>query len=474
MLRFAPARTPAARFGRAVAALSLAWLAAGGSFTSSARAGQPPPAPPADLPRIAVVGLHQASLSVAAQQAAAEQIGAAIESGGAYDALGPSDVAGALTGRAELVLEEGLLGSARAALQGGKNAYNQASPDDAIALLMTAIEDYRGVFPGILVVDEVWESWVYLGTSHLQRDPPDELAARSAFSAAVALSPTRPLNPALYPPNVVELFGEVQADLAPHGVKLDIASEQPVEVFVDGAARGTTPAVVTGVLPGEHFVVGRGDGTEAFARLDVGMPGAAVAGDTVGGISLSVQLSPSAPILGEPAGSPVGRSTQTADLYSALGRRAQDLDYVLVGGVIDGSLSLQLLHVASNTYSKPIALPVAGEATDEAVQAVPLLLGAIGPAGTFTATAAAPEALDIGANSLLALILDGQVAPTVTEVPVVGPPVVIEKKSKLGLVLGIVGGVVAASAAGGGTYLIATSGPPDPADLNHGVIAVQF
>ncbi|MEZ4238093.1 MAG: hypothetical protein R3F59_18490 [Myxococcota bacterium] len=433
----------------------------------------------AATPRIGVVGIHQSSLGEPQQRTLCDRLVTAIEAAGDYDALSPGEVAAAVAGREEVVLEEGLLSQAREALQNGKNAYNQASPDDAITLLQQALEAYRGVFSGAFVVEEVWETWVYLGTSHLQKDPPDEAAARKAFAAALALLPDRPLNPALYPPHVIELFGDVRSELLPHGVKLELTlaagpGEAPATVRIDGIEKGVTPLTVTGVLPGEHFVVARESRREAFARLDVPMAGTD-AGGAVTPIVQQVPLALGVPVLGEAASTPVGRAEQIASLYGALGRRAQGVDYLLVTGVADGSLSLQLLRVATGTFSQAVALPLAGDPSEAVVQAVPLMLATLKPDGSFTATAPAPAPLDIGADSLLALLLDGFVQPvTAAPVPVPVPVTPRERggKPKVGLVLGIVGGVVAASAAGTGGYLLLQK--PEPIPPEQGVIRVAF
>jgi hypothetical protein len=438
----------------------------------------------AEVPTIGVVGVHQISMDEARQLAASQGLVAAIEAGGRWDGLGPGEIAAAVAGRESVILEEGLLSAARLSLQSGKNAYNQASPEDAVAQLEQAIEGYRDVFSGAFVVEELWEAWVYLGTSHLQRDPPDEVAARKAFASALALLPHRPLNPALYPPHVIELFQAVQADQARHGVKLEltVAGDGPATVWIDGVERGQTPLTVPDVLPGEHFVVARADRREAFARLDVPMPGVVEGEGAPAPVVQQVPLALGAPVLGEPAASPLGRANQTAALYGALGRRSEGVDYMLVTGVHDGSLSLQLMRVATGTFSKAVELPLAGDAGEAAVRAVPLMLSAIQPDGSFTATAPAPAPLDLGANPLLALLLDRHVQP-------VQPVVDVGDgggtggsagggKVKVGVVLGIVGGVVAAGVAGTGGYLLLSDGQGPGTNPgtgpNQGAIRIQF
>lgn len=422
-----------------------------------------------------MVGIHQASLDHADQERAIAELVAAIEATGRFDALPPTEVATTIAGRESVVLEEGLLAAGRQQLTSGKNAYNQASPDDAIPHLESAIESLRAAFSGTNTADDLWEAWVYLGTSHLQRDPPDEAAARAALSQAIALSPSRPLNPALYPPNVMELFGDLQTALQSQVTSLSITTDGPANVWIDGVDKGASPVVVSGVVPGVHHVLARGESVQAYAQVDVVAPvppdpSVPAAPEAVPGAPQAVALTLGPMRLGEGSPSAVGRSNEVASTYLALGNRADGLDYLLIVGVADSVLEVQLLGTTTDTFSKAIELPYGDDADDEAAQAVPLLLNGIDGSGGFAATAAVPAPIDIGANSELALLLTGRITPIpVGAIPLdTQPPP--QKKSKLGAVLGIVGGVVVAGAAGTGTWLY-LQGQQDP---DQGSIIVSF
>ena len=97
------------------------------------------PALAAEGPRIAVVDLHQSELATADQQRAIEGIAEAIEATGRFDALVGDEVVRTIQGREKIILEDGLLAEARQDLANGKNSYNQASPEDAIAHLEASI-----------------------------------------------------------------------------------------------------------------------------------------------------------------------------------------------------------------------------------------------------------------------------------------------------------------------------------------------
>jgi len=420
-----------------------------------------------DLPRIGVVGIHQASLDPADQERAIQQIVAAIEATGRFDALSPAEIATTLVGREAIVVEDGLLAFGRLQLANGKNAYNQASPDDAIPWLESAIESLRAAFSGTNDAADLWEAWVWLGASHLQRDPPDEAAA-AALSQAYALAPSRPLNPATYPPNVVELFDRRARELEGRAA-LAVTTDLPANVWVDGVDRGPSPADVQGVVPGVHHVLARAPGAQSYLQVEVPPvdPAAPTAPQPI-----ALTLGPVR--LGEGAASASGRSAEIAAIYRSLGKRSEGLDYLLIIGVSDSMLEVQLLSTSIDTFSKPIELPYVDDADDEAAQAVPLLLNGVDPSGAFGATSPTAVPIDVAANTALALLLTQQIAPVAVGGPEVEPPVVPpKKKSKVGVVLGVVGGVLVAGAAGTGTWLYLQS-QEEPAPADQGVIVVQF
>jgi hypothetical protein len=421
------------------------------------------------------VGLHQASLDLTDQQRAIDALVAAIEATGRFDALPLTEVASTIAGRESVIVEEGLLAEARQDLATGKSAYNQAATEDAIAALESAIQRFLGAFAATNDTTDLWEAYVTLGSAQLQGDPPDEVAARLAFTEAVALAPTRPLNPALYPPNVVELFNTVQGQVATAGSSVELVADGASTIWLDGVLKGPSPQSVTGVPPGTHHALARGTNTQGYVRFELRPPAGAADPNLPAGTPKTIPVTLGPVGLGDAAASAVGRSNQIASLYQALGNRADGLDYVLIAGVSDSLLILQLLSTKSDTFSKAMELPYTGDADDEAAQAIPLLLGGVDAAGSFTAVAPVPGPLDLSSNASLASLLTAQVSP----IPVGGPlPETGDdddgkgdgKKSKLPLVLGLVGGslLVAGGATGGYLWL---QGSDDP---NQGAVVIQF
>jgi hypothetical protein len=422
-----------------------------------------------------VVGLHQASLDLTEQQRAIDAIVAAIEATGRFDALPLTEVASTIAGRESVIVEEGLLADARQDLATGKSAYNQAATEDAIVALESAIERLLGVFAATNDTTDLWEAYVTLGSAHLQGDPPDDVAARLAFTEAVALAPSRPLNPALYPPNVVELFGQVQGQVATSGHTVEIVADGASTIWLDGVLKGPSPQSVTGVPPGMHHALARGTNTQGYVRFELRPPTPAPPDPASTGTAQTIQVQLGPVGLGDAAASAVGRSNQIASLYQALGNRADGLDYVLIAGVSDSLLVLQLLSTGSDTFSKAMELPYTDDADDEAAQAIPLLLGGIDSTGGFVSVAPVPGPLDLSSNAALASLLTTQVSavPVGGLVPETGDDDDDDgkgKKSKVPLVLGIVGGSLLIAGGGAGAYFL-TEGSGEP---NQGAVIIQF
>jgi hypothetical protein len=161
------------------------------------------------------------------------------------------------------------------------------------------------------------------------------------------------------------------------------------------------------------------------------------------------------PFLGTAGASRRERAEQTASLYRALGTRASEVEYVLLGGVDGEKLYLQLYHAPSDAFSRAVEVPYQEWADDEVVAALPLLLNLIGKDGALASTDPAAVPLDIGANSALASLLLDPPAPQA-----LGGDSGRSKdgKKRGGLVLGLVAGAAVVGLAGGGVYLATQGG----------------
>lgn len=430
----------------------------------------------ADKPDVAVVGLHQAELTGADQEALAQELVVTINEGGELRGLLPRQVAGTIRGRERPILDDGLVGTARQQLESGIDLYNQAQFEAAAGLLEEAIAGMELGFPGHIDVADLWKAHTYLGNA---REQAGQGGLQEQVRIAATLAPYLSLDPALFPPNVVEAYAAALEELKRAPVTLTIHGTEAGEAYVDGVSVGPVPAVARGLGAGVHHVVVRGsDGRVGYERIDLSPPELPSlspvpdddppsegddAPDDADPPTIappapqppraeSVEVEVLAPYLGTAASSSLQRAEQVASLYRALGTRAADVELVLLGGVDAESLHMQLYHSPTDSWSRPIAVPYQGSIADEAVASVGLLLNVVEPDGTLSALSDDTVPLDIRTNAALASLL---LAPP-TPLPLPDDDDDDRKKPKTGLILGVVAGVVAVAAIGGGIAYVAS------------------
>jgi tetratricopeptide (TPR) repeat protein len=411
-----------------------------------------------ERPDIAVVGLHQDTLDVEAQKAAVAALVGAIEKDKKFEGLNQDDVASRVAGREGIVLEEAFMGPGRKLLEDGRILYEQAQPGDAIPILQEAVDSLRVGIATANQSRDLWDAWMYLGTAYFATEQRDQ--ANRAWAAAAALAPARNPNPAKFPPDVIAAFDELrQARVGASSVVTVASDSADTTVYLNGEARGTAPAVLNGVLPGENHIVARSaTGGHAYQMIDVS-PGQAQ----------TVQIKMGSPTLGTGGDSKFARARQATALYRTLGARAA-VDLVVIAGTVDDRLMLQLYSVTADAFSAPMSVPFEGSATDEAVAAMPTLLGLVGADGSVKVdeTAANAIAVDVGDNKLLAQMLLSPAPPKITtggggELP--PPP---PKRTGLWIALGGVG----VAAVGGGIAAWQLSSTEEPEPVSNGTITV--
>ncbi|MFT7521610.1 MAG: tetratricopeptide (TPR) repeat protein [Kiritimatiellia bacterium] len=353
---------------------------------------------------IAVVGLHQSGLTTEQQSKAIAQIVQAIESRKGFDALDETQVAWAITGREEIVLQEAFLGPGRRLLEDGKILHNQAQPEDAILTLQDAAETLLGGMTSANASRDLWETWVYLGSSHLAVGDEDE--AKNAFATAVALNPEREPNPAKLSPLVVQGYAEALRNALKTPGELSVKVTSEAAVFINEREIGTAPAHTAGLAPGQVHVFVRGpDGANSYRAVNV-----------VAGEHTKVELTLGQARLGKPAQSNFARSQQTTNLYKAIGKQCK-VDLVLVvGNTEDSKLAMQLYSPIADTFSRPLDLALGDSAAKVAAASVGQLLEVVTSEGNIASIATTPSAapLDIGSNVLLTQIL---LAPLPSQAP---------------------------------------------------------
>lgn len=406
-------------------------------------------------PRVAVVGLHQEGLDLAAQQAAVEAISASVEKGDRFDALTLDELAALIRGREQIILEDAILAPGRRLLEDGRILYEQAQPMDAVPLLLESVDTLRTGMATANSSRDLWEAYMYLGTAYLATEEPE--LAEAAWEAAVALSPARNPNPTKFPPDVISAFDILRSEQHNHVSTLTVTADKPEStVFLNGEDRGKAPITLTNVLPGENHVVVRTRGLMAHTVVDV---------DPSSEEKVAIKLLP--PDLGESPEARFARARQITALYRAIGERSE-VELLLLVGVEGESLSLQVYSANADGFSSPVTVPFEGTADDEAATAVLEVMKKVGADGAIPVdqTVANAIAVEIGTNRLLAQLL---LAPEPPKTVVAPPPPPPPPKTGRWLAVGGAGVVVLAGATTGVVLATRDTEPTDE-ELYQGTI----
>jgi hypothetical protein len=402
-------------------------------------------------PKIAVVGLHQEELDLAAQRAASARIAAAIDATGNFEALDADEVTAAIEGREELAMSDAFLAHGRKLLDDGRLQFQQAEPDFAIPLLQSAVDEFESTMAYNPAQKELWEAYVFLGAS--QHGIGDQAGTMRAFSAAAGLNPDRRPTTRQFPPNIVELYDGIASDLQGRVSALNVSVKvRDATVWVDGIARGAAPLTVE-VLPGSHHVLVRTpDGTAGYANVAIGPKS-----------SKDVRVELQASRLGSTSDSKFVRTRETAALYEALADHV-DADFWLVSGEYQEAIYAALYSPAADSWSNYVRVPLMERGDDETIQAVTELMAMVDNGGSLKRDAYAETSipLDRSANELLANLL------VTADATVDDGPIVVEKKPFPWWVVAASAGAVAAGAGGYGIYRVATHDP------NQGKIVVTL
>lgn len=347
-----------------------------------------------DQPTLAVVGIHQDGLDATSQSVWLPELAAAVAADGRFATITGDDLSRALVGRESIVLQEAFMGPGQRLLDDGQALADQAQPEEAVVTLEEARDALLlGVGP-TNSVEELWQAEATLGSEYRVLGSNDD--ADAAFARAVALMPSRLLDPARYPPDLVAAYAVVRDVRTAEVGSLEVTADAEVEVYLDGEARGAAPLTLTDVVAGTHHVVVRAeDGSMDYGTVDVATGEAA---------TFSATVQP--PSLGESSSSRYGRARQTSALYKSLARQAE-VDLVLLAGVSEGMLHIQLFSRPSDAFSTPIEVPYVGTAEDELIAHATEVLRFANDDGSLPSalSAAAPVPLSVDANAWLASVL---------------------------------------------------------------------
>jgi hypothetical protein len=171
---------------------------------------------------------------------------------------------------------------AEAAASGGNAAIEQAEQLYQAGIGLYVVEDFGGAAASFSQMLDLFtanvadvRNWdmVADGLARLaecQVRMGDVQSARSSLHRAMVLRPQLTADAAVQGQQYADLAAEVSAEIAAASTaELRVAASSPTAtIVVDGVEWGTPPVVVSGLVPGEHFVVAHdADGTRAGERV---------------------------------------------------------------------------------------------------------------------------------------------------------------------------------------------------------------
>ena len=316
----------------------------------------------ARLPEVAVVGVHVEGLDEEGGELASARIGEAIERTQAMTYVEPQFVSAKLKGRESLVLEDFALSEGRALLEEGRVLYQNAEPDQAIPLLQMATQELEAGISATGTTDLLIEAWLVLGLA--QTGMGEMGAANAAFREVVVMDPSRQLDPISYPPDVVEAYSAVRAEVMGEGTgKLALSTTPGAEVFVDGRSVGVAPITVEDLPVGRHriFVTAEG-GLRAYDEV-------LIEADGMRKLSLSLDDRQ----ITAPAQDRYERAAQTERLYGSVGAYCQT-PLVLLAGEVEGDQVAVLLYSSrTKNFSHFLTAPAGSDPVGAIVDLIPAL-----------------------------------------------------------------------------------------------------
>ena len=316
----------------------------------------------ARLPEVAVVGVHVHGLDEEGGELASARIGEAIERTQAMTYVEPQFASAKLKGRESLVLEDFALSEGRALLEEGRVLYQNAEPDQAIPLLRQATQELEAGISATGTTDLLIEAWLVLGLA--QTGMGEMGAANEAFREVVVMDPSRQLDPISYPPDVVEAYSAVRAQVLAEGSgELVLSTTEGAEVFVDGRSVGLAPVTVDELPAGRHriFVTGEG-GLRAYEEVLI-EPGG------VRKLSLPLDYRQ----ITAPAEDRDGRASQTERLYASVGAYCQTPLVLLAGETGEGQVAVLIYSSRSRNFSRFLTAPAGDDPVGAIVDLIPAL-----------------------------------------------------------------------------------------------------
>ncbi len=410
----------------------------------------------AELPEVALVGLHVGGADEARTEEATTVLLSSLEETGMVTAVAPDELARRIDGRETLILGDAFLGQARALMEEGRVLYERAEPAEAIPILEEAVRAFQGAMAFTTDNRELFEALLFLAFAHIVTG--DEEAAREAFAHTVLLDPARELDLVNYAPRIVNFHSQVREEVLAAGlgaVQVD-AVAPGATIYLDGRHAGTTPKALESLVAGKHYL------------LIVGPDGGRTAGSLTIKAGKLAQVTAKLEDRGFSGAAEIAsdQSVQVQQLYQSLGTHAQT-DAILLGGITpEGELGLQLYATHTGAFSKALSTEPGDDPYLSATDLLPVLATYLNSAGDLKASRVSHQVLplDIGANALLAeLLLNPDPKWEVSE-----------PRAPVRWYVWAGAGALVAGGAVGLTVALTREGNGEPEDMDQGTILVSI
>ena len=254
-----------------------------------------------------------------------------------------------LRSRSHEVVERSFLSNANRYLDEGRIFYENADPEAAVESLSKADAERKSGM--VFVHDErlTYLVHLYLGLSLYSVVP---MQASWYFEIAARTDPDAQLDPARFPPNVIDAYNSAREKAlywAPALLKIH-ASGDPADVFLDGIFQGRTPIELKEVVPGPHWLlVERPGGSRWMQEVQIESDQKYEFNADLRRVGLTRSDGSTPDADGHP---------DVRNLYTALAGVAGTDYIVMIAGQGDGSAVVQLLSEASKRFGPPVQIPL--------------------------------------------------------------------------------------------------------------------
>lgn len=157
------------------------------------------------------------------------------------------------------------LEQADAAVWRGKELLEKRQPKLAIEAFEQAIGLYQEGFADLVDYDKLVDAQLQLAVAYFEAGYEDNGA--ESLQQVISLRPSFAVDKRRYPQPFLQAVEKVRRDLETMkpGTLTVTSTPAGAKVFVDGILRGDSPAVVTDLLKGNHYVQVRAEGRKVFA-----------------------------------------------------------------------------------------------------------------------------------------------------------------------------------------------------------------